>query len=179
MPSLEQQARDIADHYQPPPIGTHSIITDVKAVEAFLKAIRDGNYLETSAKLAGISKSAIYEWLERAEQGEDPYTRFADALKNAEAMAEAQDVANVRAAGKAGPQFWAASMTYLERRHPERWGKRQDESSGPKVIVQIGVKDSDVQIQMISVSPSSTTLSPPLSEDIHRLSADESITSLT
>lgn len=59
------------------------------------------------------------------------------------------EVAKVREAGK-DPRFWAASMTYLERRHPERWARRQDSNDGPKVIVQIGVRDSDVQVQIAS-----------------------------
>jgi len=55
----------------------------------------------------------------------------------------------VRAAGKQ-PQFWAAEMTYLERKYPDRWGRRQDDQSVPKVIVQIGIKDSDVSISTVS-----------------------------
>lgn len=54
---------------------------------------------------------------------------------------------NVRAAGKL-PQFWAAEMTYLERRHPDRWGRRTGEADAPRVIVQIGARDSDVTINV-------------------------------
>ena len=84
-------------------------------------------------------------------------------------MAEAEDVANVRRAGKAGPQFWAASMTYLERKYPEKWGKRADESAGPKVVVQIGCKDSDVAIQVINVNGCSneTALPVPGESGVH------------
>ena len=45
-------------------------------------------------------------------------------LKRAEAEAETIHVSNLMKASNAGPQFWAASATYLERKHPERWGKR-------------------------------------------------------
>lgn len=48
-----------------------------------------------------------------------------------------------------------------------------DESQGPRVIVQIGVKDSDVSV---SVSPTPTSLSPSLSPIIHSVSADTSVT---
>jgi hypothetical protein len=60
----------------------------------------------------------------------------------------------VRKAGEL-PQFWAAEMTYLERRFPEKWGRRQDSQDGPKVVVQIGVRDSDVRVQ-IAESPAKT-----------------------
>jgi hypothetical protein len=55
------------------------------------------------------------------------------------------------------PRFWAAEMTYLERRHPDRWGRRQEEAAGPKVVVQIGIKDSDVQISLSPIPAASPT----------------------
>jgi hypothetical protein len=56
-------------------------------------------------------------------------------------------VRKVRAAGR-DPRFWAAEMTYLERRHPHRWGRRAEGHDGPKVIEQIGSRDSDVQVNI-------------------------------
>lgn len=70
---------------------------------------------------------------------------FVDAVEKAEAQAEADMVHNVRAASKL-PQFWAAGMTIMERKNPDRWGRRQDDSSAPRVVVQIGAKDSDVKV---------------------------------
>jgi len=74
------------------------------------------------------------------------------ALKRASARAEAIEVAKVRKAGD-DPRFWAASMTYLERRHPERWARRSEDGNSPRVVVQIGCKDSDVQVCISSPSP--------------------------
>jgi hypothetical protein len=62
------------------------------------------------------------------------------------------EVSKVRKAG-ADPRFWAASMTYLERRHPERWARRSEGNDGPKVVVQIGVRDSDVQVSIQGNTP--------------------------
>jgi len=59
------------------------------------------------------------------------------------------------AAGKQ-PQFWASAMTYLERKHPEKWGRRTDYSSGPKVQVIIGATDSEVKVNVIAID--STTV---------------------
>jgi len=47
-------------------------------------------------------------------------------------------VAAIRAAGAAGPEYWLASQTFLERRFPERWARRQGRETGPEVVVQIG-----------------------------------------
>ena len=34
-------------------------------------------------------------------------------------------ISQVGKAADAGPQYWPAAMTALERRHPDRWGKRE------------------------------------------------------
>ena len=112
----------------------------------------DGNYRETACKLAGISKMALKRWLDLAETGNEAAIAFRDALEKAEAAAESETVRNVRNASKL-PQFWAAGMTWLERKSPEKWGRRQDDSSTPKVIVQIGARDSDVTVNVLSPVP--------------------------
>ena len=155
---VTQIATAIASAYERPHIGVASRIGEVDTVTQILQAVDDGNYIETAAELAGISKKAIYEWLKRGEDGEEPFKAFGNALKRAQARAEAVEVAKVRAAGK-DPRFWAASMTFLERRHADKWARRSEDTSSPRVVVQIGVRDSDVSVQ----------LSPSVSPDIHRL----------
>ncbi len=182
MPSLQAQAERIADAYSPPARGTHSRINEPDTVAAFLEALEAGNYVDTSCHLADLHKATVYDWIKRGEAGETPYDQFADSVKRAQARAEAKAVQRVRQAAD-DPRFWAAEMTFLERRHPERWGKRQDEQSGPKVIVQIGVKDSDVQIAVMAVAPSSDAspdaLSPSLTSALHSLTVDGTKDSLT
>ncbi len=147
MASLTEQATRIADSYIAPDTGRPSLLGDADAVSALLHHVSQGNYIETSCLISGISKNTLYRWLKEAEQVQDPShpaVRFRDALKKAEAIAEAEDVANVRRAGRT-PQYWAASMTHLERRHPDRWAKRSEVDTGPKVIVQIGIGSDSVR----------------------------------
>ena len=92
--------------------------------------VAGGNYYSTACYACGISERAFYEWLELADgdlsNGLDESNslpmRLVQSLKNAEAEAEAERVARIRAAGKKGN--WLADMTHLERRHPERWGRK-------------------------------------------------------
>lgn len=147
MPSSTTEAQRIAQRYRLPSTGRPSDIGDPVLVQKLLDAVSDGNYLETACKLAGFSKQTVYQWLKRAEQGQEPFTLFRDALENAEARAEALAVSRVRRAGE-DPRFWAAEMTWLERRYPDRYGRRQEDNSAPRVIVQIGVQGSDVQVQL-------------------------------
>jgi len=159
MPDLASLAQDIAAAYRPPPTGRPAGIGNPDTVQELLQAVEDGNYIETACDLAGVPKQTFYEWLKRGETGETPFKQFADAIKRASARAEGQEIAKVRKAGE-DPRFWAASMTYLERRHPERWARRQEGNDGPKVVVQIGVRDADVQVSLISSNPPSSSLSP-------------------
>jgi hypothetical protein len=48
---------------------------------------------------------------------------FFEAYRKAEATAEEKAIKAVQAAF---PSDWRAAMTYLERRHPGRWAKRQN-----------------------------------------------------
>lgn len=56
---------------------------------------------------------------------------LSELVEKAEAEAEVQAVARVQAASR-NPNHWQAAMTFLERRHPDRW-RRKDatEVSGP------------------------------------------------
>lgn len=165
MPSLQAQAQAIADTYTPPITGRPSDIGDAALLQELFTAIADGNYPETACHLIGLAPATFYNWKKRGEAGETPYDRFVESVKRAEARAEAKMLANVRKASEL-PQFWAAGMTVLERRHPERWGKRQDETNAPKVLVQVG-GGGQVQVNIgVGVGPS-----PSLSEDLHSLSA--------
>jgi len=144
---LRVQAEQIADSYQPNG-GRPAIISNPDKVQVFLAAIADGNYRETALKLAGIAKQTYYNTLKRAEAGDEAAQAFVDAVEKAEAFAESETVRNVRNASKQ-PQFWAAGMTWLERKSPEKWGRRQDDSSAPKVVVQIGLAAHEVHLVQI------------------------------
>lgn len=165
--TLRAKAEQIANSYasQASPIGRPSVLEDADKVNILLAALTEGNYRETALKLAGISKQTFHNWLKRAEAGEERATLFVDAVEKAEAQAESQIVGNVKRASEL-PQFWAAGITLLERKYPDRFGKRGEDSSGPKVLVQIGVGAGDVQVNTFACS------TQQLSGDIHRLSDD-------
>jgi len=150
--ALRAQAEQIADAYVPAYTGRPSGLSEPEKVQLLLASIRDGNYRETAFKQAGIAKQTFYNWLKKAESGNDAAQAFVDALEKAEADAEADMVRNVRNASKL-PQFWAAGMTVLERKFPDKWGRRPEDTSTPRIVVQIGVKDGDVQVQLGPQTP--------------------------
>ena len=150
--NLTQLATDIANRYQPPDTGRPAGIGDPDLLQELLTQIEAGNYWETACELAGISVNTFRNWIKRGEAHETPYDTFLSAVKRASARAEALAVSRVRDAGK-DPRFWAAEMTYLERRHPEKWGRRSEGSSGPAVQVYVGGVDiKDVKIAIVNTS---------------------------
>lgn len=103
--------------------------------------------------------------MKRGEAGEEPFTLFLKAVKRAQASVESKVTKNIINAS-ADPRFWAAGATYLERTKPDRWARRSEDTSSPKVIVQIGVKDSDVQVQIGEAKPSfRSSLSPVIASE--------------
>lgn len=85
-------------------------------------AIRAGNYYETACTYAGIEYQTFRNWMVAGEQASrGKYFDFFEAITRAESEAEARAVALWQ---KAMPEDWRAAQMFLERRHPDRWGKQ-------------------------------------------------------
>lgn len=109
-----------------------------------LKMIQAGNYMETAASYVGISTSTLRDWIRRGEReaqrfiddpksrpikSETPFMEFSQAVKKAQASAEIRDVILI---GDAARESWQAAAWRLERKYPEKWGKKErHEVSGP------------------------------------------------
>ena len=105
-------------------------------------AIKMGNYIETAAAVAGINKTTLYDWLKRGERekqrvendsrkkirkSEAIYVEFSNAVEKALAEAEARDVMLI---SKAANTQWQAAAWRLERKFPDRWGRKVIEHRG-------------------------------------------------
>jgi hypothetical protein len=91
--------------------------------DRFVTAIKAGNYAVVAAQFAGIHVATYHRYMQLgSEQTKGVYRDFHDAVKAAEAEAEARAVANVQLAAQQGQ--WTASAWMLERKHPDRWGRR-------------------------------------------------------
>jgi hypothetical protein len=160
-------AQSIASMYEPGN-GRPSRIANAEAVQILLSELERGTHPDPAAELAGISVNTVRNWVKRGEANEEPFATFLRAYKRARAKVESNVTQNIIEASK-DPRFWAAGATYLERTHPDRWGRRTEDSNTPKVIVQVGVSESAVQVHVGS-SPTFACSTQSLSEDMHRLS---------
>jgi hypothetical protein len=87
-----------------------------------IDAIRTGNYYEAACAYAGINYTTFYRWMEKGEKAKSgKFCKFCKAVKQAEGDAEARIV--YQWASKT-PEDWRAAQAFLERRYPERWGKK-------------------------------------------------------
>lgn len=142
-----------------PKLGRPSKLTpEVQAT--ILNSLRAGNYLEPSCHLANVAPQNVYLWIKRgaaeqlridagkpANDDETPYREFRDAVKAAQAQSEIRDVALI---AKAAEKQWQAAAWRLERKHYERWGRKQTievggRDGGPiqveQQVIRVGGKD--------------------------------------
>lgn len=106
-------------------------------IDEFARVIKAGNYIETAAAYVGISKNTVYDWLRRGarekerleknprakpKKSEAPFVEFSDAVEKALAAAEIRDVMLI---GKAAETQWQAAAWRLERKFPDRWGRKE------------------------------------------------------
>lgn len=117
------------------PLGRPAKLTPA-AQRKFLSAVKIGTPYETCCKLAGISYQTFMNWRRRAEAAaatsaktgepipaaEVPFVEFLEALDAANAEAERVCLARINTAGRRGD--WRADAFLLERRIPERYGRR-------------------------------------------------------
>jgi transposase len=99
-----------------------------------VEALTQGNYMETSARYAGITPQGMYKWLNRGNaersrinDGDEPqpkenvYVDFVEAVEKARAQSEMRNVGLIQKAAVDGT--WQASAWWLERSFPKRWGR--------------------------------------------------------
>jgi hypothetical protein len=110
------------DDQTPRHVGRPSKLTPER-ISRLIEAIRAGHTREGAATLAGISKSTFNGWLASAKEpgADQEFLLFLDAVKSAEVEAEDALLAIIRSAA---PKQWQASAWLLERRYPDRWGRR-------------------------------------------------------
>jgi transposase len=96
-------------------------------------AIEAGNYPETAAEINGIPARTFYVWMKKGRESKSKrgvYHQFHQAVKKAEKVAEAYYLQHIRKAAEGDAENgikpnWTASAWYLERKYPEKWGRKE------------------------------------------------------
>ena len=92
-----------------------------------VNAIKIGAYNYVAAAAAGIDEKTYANWMERGESDWEHgkrtvFAAFFRDIKDAEGQAEIAHLAHIV---KAGSQHWQARAWILERKWPNRWGRRE------------------------------------------------------
>lgn len=89
--------------------------------EAIVQYVAAGNYKQVAAQACGITPETFGNWMKWGrEQKKGIYFTFFNAVKEAEARAEASAIVQIVIAGK---QDWRADAWFLERSRRSRWGQ--------------------------------------------------------
>lgn len=101
--------------------GQPNAFTPERARKA-IDAIRKGNTRECAAKGAGVAPSVLYEWIQKAREGDPLFAEFAENLATAEYEAESEMVNVVVEVAKGGNH--QAAIEWLGRRKHKAWGRK-------------------------------------------------------
>ena len=85
--------------------------------------IEMGNYINRSCEAVGISTSTFNSWKRKGAKGIEPYATFLERVKKVEAKAEMVHTGIIHDVAQTGN--WLASAWLLERKYPNRFGKRE------------------------------------------------------
>ncbi|PTM58370.1 hypothetical protein [Desmospora activa] len=114
-------------------------------IDKATKLIAAGNYVGTVCNYLGIGETTWYRWMSEGEKAtRGRYREFRDAIKRAESAAEMRAVNGIV---QAGSKNWQALAWYLERKHPDRWGRREqmnlEGNIGIKFVDDIGSDEDE------------------------------------
>ena len=113
--------------------GRESMLTQERH-DKIVEIIKAGNYENVAWMQSGICEETYYGWKKRGKEAlallkkkeevaesELVYVEFFQSIKEAIAYSEEYAVSKVRVHMDTS---WQAAMTYLERKFPDRWGKK-------------------------------------------------------
>ena len=113
--------------------GRRPLILSEEIQKAVLDSLMGGNYLETAAAFAGISRATLFDWLDKGRKAHEAlssgnemlpngqlYADFLDAVEIAQAKAEVRMVAVIQSKAL---DNWQAAAWWLERAKPRKYGR--------------------------------------------------------
>lgn len=122
-------------------------------------------YIEDACQALGIPRRNYYNWLKQGERDSEqeldtPQARFWHTLK----AAESQGLVNLGTLWLENPRDFAAFATRGERRAPDKWGKRGEDSSGPRVVV-VNLREAERLDRVLTAEEYRIEIQPPKAID--------------
>ena len=107
-----------------------------------LSLVAEGNYLTTACAICGITENTYYNWKKWGENAKSgKYFVFLQDVRKAEGEAEAKRLRAIKKAGEDGN--WTAYAWIMERKDPDRWGKKEKLEHSGKIELEIEIDYGD------------------------------------
>lgn len=131
--------------------GQPSHLESPTLIAGFLQTIANGLPPTSAARLCGFAPAVITQWHNEAETMPNGYMGLASqAIRTAIECSRAELIDGIKAAGKL-PQHWTA-LAWIGERSPQFHGdyklNADNNLAGPRVVVNIGIKASDVRVEV-------------------------------
>jgi transposase len=125
---LDEYEKSEYTNSRPHPIGRPPKLTS-GMIEQFCDLLIQGQTIARAAFLTGISESTIYRWLVlgKKEGAEAIYVELVERVREATECSEFELLQRLRKAGDK-PEHWRATAWMLERRFPEKYGKKTSDN---------------------------------------------------
>ena len=114
-------------------------------VDALVARVRAGVPINRACGAAGISQTTFYEWMRRAESGEEPYAQFADRVTIAKNQTCADLAEVITTAAMEGDV--KAAQWYLERADRHNWSKATETTINVNAAPQQPTIDASVTVE--------------------------------
>jgi len=140
-------------------------------VAKLLQALRGGNFREVACEWAGIPERTFRAWMQEGEAGAPQSSvDFCRQVMEAEKAAEIRNVAFVMKAAEEDPKH---AEWWLERKHPERWGRkeRHELTGAGGGALQV---ETTSEVELILKDPEAIALASALSQRLANSAADAS-----
>jgi transposase len=99
--------------------------------KGIIEALARGNYITTACQASGISFEGFRHWRARWESGDPLAMEFDDFFASIEKAISVGEMTALDRLGHGAPG-WQAQAWFLERRFPQRWGKKDRTPVPPK-----------------------------------------------
>lgn len=116
---------------------------DEELIKKLSGYIAKGSYAITACQCCGLAEKTFYDYINQGNRDienneETIFSQLVKSLKSAEAECE-HALASMIKETALDKKEWLPAMTFLERRHPERWGRRDRLQVDENKQVQINV----------------------------------------
>lgn len=117
-----------------------------------LRALSSGAYIEAACQYVGIDPGTYHRWMAKGaeEDAPEPFREFREAVEKARASVTLRMTGRILAAADDGT--WQAAAWYLERSHPDEYGRRTNLAGPNGGAIEVRTDDEDREDRLRAIA---------------------------